>query len=244
MSELRTMKKSKIIGLIGGMGPYASAYFYKLLLEKSGKDYGAKHNDDYPEIVIDSLPVPDFISNTSQLHEAKRVLISRAKKLKIFGCNIITMVCNTGHILYPDLKINSGTQLISLIDLMKERVKSLKIKRVGLLATKVTIEQQIYHKELKDTGVEIIIPDEKFQEIQENIIRYLIANGGSKDFENILEKITREFIIREHLDGIILGCTELPLVFPKNKFRNVVDCLDVLADSLLANYYLNKKLIS
>lgn len=231
------MNKKNIIGLIGGMGPYASAYFYKLLLKKSGSEYEAKKNDDYPEIVIDSLPVPDFISDTNQLLKAKNILISRAKKLKAFGCNVITMVCNTGHILYPDLKINSGTQLISLIDLVKVRVKSLELKRVGLLATKVTIEKRVYHDEFDGSGVEIVIPDEKFQKIQERIIREVIAHGETRSFEKILAKKTREFIKNGHLDGVILGCTELPLVFPKDKFDNVIDCLDVLADSLLENYY-------
>jgi aspartate/glutamate racemase len=46
-----------------------------------------------------------------------------------------------------------------------------------------------------------------------------------------------KFINENELDGLILGCTELPLVFPKNKFRNVIDCMEVLSDNLLDNYY-------
>lgn len=231
------MNKNNIIGLIGGMGPYASAYFYKLLLKKSSNEYGAKNNDDYPEIVIDSLPVPDFISDTKELQKARKTLISRTRKLKNFGCNMVTMICNTSHIIYPDLQINSGVQLISLIDLVKERVKLLKMKRVGLFATKVAIKKRIYHDEFEESGIEIVTPNKKTQEIQEKIIREVIANGETKVFEKVLSKITREFIKKEHLDAVILGCTELPLVFPKSKFNNVIDCLDVLADSLLANYY-------
>src|SRR3990167_4652212 len=97
------MNRNKAIGLIGGMGPYASAYFYKLLLKKSGEEYGAINNDDFPEILIDSLPVPDFISDTKQLQKATNILVSRTKKLKRFGCKTIAMVCNTGHLLYPKL---------------------------------------------------------------------------------------------------------------------------------------------
>jgi len=231
------MNRNKTIGLIGGMGPYASAYFYKLLLKKSGDEYGAKNNDDYPEILIDSLPVPDFISDTNQLQKAKDFLISRIRKLNNFGCNTITMICNTSHILYPELAINSQARFISLIDLVSERVKLLKMKRVGLLATKITIKTQIYHDAFRGSDIKIINSDKKTQEMQEKIIRYVIANGETKTFEKALLKMTKDFIKREHLDGIILGCTELPLVFPKDKFNNVVDSLDVLADSLLENYY-------
>jgi aspartate racemase len=98
------MKKgNKIIGLIGGMGPYASAYFYQLLLKKSSDLYGAKNNDDFPEILIDSVPVPDFITNTNGLEVAKNILISRIKKLNSYGVGSIAMICNTSHILYDDL---------------------------------------------------------------------------------------------------------------------------------------------
>lgn len=232
------MKKNNIIGLIGGMGPYASAYFYKLLLKKSHYSYNAINNDDYPEIVIDSVPVPDFISNTKQLQKAKDILIIRTKKLKEFGCNIMTMVCNTGHILYPDLEISSGIKMISLIDLVKEKVILLNMKRVGLLATRMTIKKRIYHNIFNGSGIEIINPDRGIQELHEKIIRSVIANGEANNFENELLKTTQEYIKNEHLDGVILGCTELPLVFPKSKFKNVIDSLDVLADSLLAKYYL------
>lgn len=74
------MNKNKIIGLLGGMGPYASAYFYKLLLDKSRDFYGAKNNNDYPEILVDSVPIPDFISDTRNLKKAREILSERVKK--------------------------------------------------------------------------------------------------------------------------------------------------------------------
>src|SRR3989337_1145860 len=98
--------KNKMIGLIGGMGPYASAYFYELLIKKSS---------DYPEVVIDSVPVPDFISDTKQIGFAKKMLISRVRKLNNFGCKTLAMVCNTGHVLYPELSKNSRSEFLSMV---------------------------------------------------------------------------------------------------------------------------------
>lgn len=231
------MKKKNIIGVIGGMGPYASAYFYKLLIKKSTEDYKAKNNDDYPEIVVDSVPVPDFISDTKRLSEAKKTLISRVKALNNFGCNTIAMACNTGHLLYQDLVKNSQVPFMSLIELVCLKAKDRGMKKVGLMATKTTIKTQIYHKVLKKEGIEVINPDNNFLKKQEEIIRYVIANGETKKFEGVLSGMTDMFIKDNNLDGVILGCTELPLVFPNGKFNNVIDSLDVLADHLLKNFY-------
>ncbi len=231
------MTKKNIIGIIGGMGPYASAYFYKLLIKKSTEEYGAKDNDDYPEIVIDSLPVPDFISDTKSLLVAKRMLISRVRALNAFGCNIIAMTCNTGYLLYSDLVKNSKAPFISLIECVCLKAKDRGIKKVGLMATETTIKTQLYHKILKQNGIEVVNPDNNFLKKQEEIIRSVIATGETKEFESVLSDMTTKFINENRLDGVILGCTELTLVFPNNKFKNVIDSLDVLADHLLENFY-------
>lgn len=237
VAKSKIMNNKNIIGVIGGMGPYASAYFYKLLIKKSTEEYGAKNNDDYPEIVIDSVPVPDFISDTNNLAVAKEILISRVKALNNFGCNIIAMACNTGHLLYQDLAKNSEVPFVSLIELVCQKAKNNGMEKVGLLATETTIKMQLYHSILKQDGVEVINPDDNFLKKQEEIIRFVIANGETKEFENVLSDMTSKFIKDNNLDGVILGCTELPLVFPNCKFKNVIDSLDVLADHLLKNFY-------
>jgi aspartate racemase len=234
------MNTKKMIGVIGGMGPYASAYFYKLLITKSTKEYGAKNNDDYPEVVIDSVPVPDFISDTKHLSVAKKILMSRVMALNNFGCNVIAMACNTGHLLYTDLAKNSQAPFISLIKLACLRAKDTGMKRVGLLATETTIRTQLYHKILKGEDVETITPDKVFLKKMENMIRFVIANGETTRFETTLTDMTNGFIKNNNLDGVILGCTELPLVLPNGKLNNIIDSLDVLADYLLKNFYTNK----
>ncbi|MGD9129321.1 MAG: amino acid racemase [Candidatus Woesebacteria bacterium] len=232
------MKKNRIIGLIGGMGPYASAYFYKLLLEKSSKEFGAINNNDFPEILIDSIPVPDFISDTNQLEHAKDMLISRVGRLNTYGCTSIAMVCNTGHILYPDLaEISNKVNFISMIQAVSKEVQKLRLKKVGIFATKITLKTRLYQKAFEGTGVEVILPTNEIIVMHEKIIRDVIASGQTEKYEKLLSDETKKFTHKQSLDGIILGCTELPLVFPKDKFNNIIDCLDILADSLLNDYY-------
>jgi aspartate racemase len=234
-------KTNNIIGLIGGMGPYASSHFYELLLRKSNSIYKAENNDDYPEVVIDSVPVPDFISDTNKLDVAKEMLVTRVRKLDKFGCTTLAMVCNTGHIIYPDLAKESKHNFISMIDLVAKEAKRKKLKRVGILATKTTIRIGIYKNALAQLNIEAIDPTIEMQENHERIIRSIVAGEVAKADKEKLYLMTKEFIDSNKLDGIILGCTELPLIFPKERFNNVLDCLDILADGLLNRYYKIRK---
>ena len=230
-------QNDRIIGLIGGMGPHASAYFYDMLLKKSNALYGAKNNDDYPEILIDSVPVPDFISDTSKMEYARKMLISRIQRLNNYGCSVVAMVCNTGHILYPELSKHSKVEFISLINLVAKAAKDRKLKRVGILATQTTIKTGLYSKALSTLGIKPFHPTLDMQEYHEKVIRDVISGSNTGAHKIKLYEMTNRFIKNNNLDGIILGCTELPLVFPKDQFNNVVDCLEVLSNELLGRYY-------
>jgi aspartate racemase len=229
--------KNKIIGIIGGMGPFASAYFYKLLLKKSSDNYGARNNDDFPEILIDSVPVPYFISDTVKMEEARKMLVSRVKRMDKFGVGCLGMVCNTGHLLYDDLNKASKSKFLSMINLVADEVKKRRLKKVCVLATKTTIKFNLYGKVLKACGIEVVYPNLKLQGLHESIIRNMVAGKRVEKEIEELEISTNKLIRDNNLNGVILGCTELPLVFPKDKFTNVIDCIDVLADKMLEKYY-------
>lgn len=218
------------------MGPFAGARFCTLLLEKCAKLLGPGMEDHFPEIVLDSVPVPEFISNTRSLPKVKSMLISRIKRLNKFGCTSIGMVCNTGHIIFPELLLVSGNKMVSLIDSVRDKVVDMKLKRVGLLATKTTIKSRLFNNSFSKTDVNIINQNKEMLDICEKVIRNKIANVNSNFLTKKLINKTEEFIKKENLDGVILGCTELPLAFPKNKPKNIIDCLDVFSDKLLDGF--------
>lgn len=230
-------KQNKIIGLIGGMGPFASSHFYELLLKKSSDSYGAKNNNNFPEILIDSVPVPDFISNINELNRAREMLIDRVKRLNKYGVNSISMICNTGHILYDDLARISKSNFESLIKVVANEAFKRKYKKVGILATPMTIKYDLYGIELSKYNIQAVYSNENIQKLHESVIRDMVA--GTRDGKKIakLGIETKKMIKDNNLDGIILACTELPLIFPKDEFKNVIDCMDILADKLLERYY-------
>lgn len=145
------------------------------------------------------------------------------------------MTCNTAHILYKDLAKLSEVEFVSIIDAVSEKVKDLGLKRVGLLATQTTIFQGLYYRALSKKGIACFNANLETQKLHEKIIRDVIA-GKYVRCKQMVDQV-KQFIEEEALEGVILGCTELPLVFPKNELPNVIDCLDVLADKLLDKYY-------
>src|SRR3989344_4735970 len=168
-------KQNKIIGLIGGMGPYASSYFYNLLLIKSSECYCAKNNDDFPEILMDSLPVPDFISDTRKLSYAKKMLIASVRKFDNCGVRSIGMICNTGHILYDDLSKISKSKFYSMIELTADEALKRGFRKVCVLATPTTIKFDLYGKALSKRGIKVIYPEKRMQELHESVIRKMVA---------------------------------------------------------------------
>ena len=101
----------KAIGILGGMGPEASAYMYSTLIDLAILRFGAKNNDDFPEIILHSIPVPDFISNEKQKAKALLMLKKRVKNINRMPILFLAIACNTAHVLLPQLQVISKKPL-------------------------------------------------------------------------------------------------------------------------------------
>ena len=233
------MRNNNIIGVIGGMGPMASVEFYNMLIQKSVAVFGAKNNDDFPEILIDSVPVPDFISDTEQLPAARSMLLKRVKQMNGFGVGEICIACNTAHILIDDFRKVSRASVISIMEEIAKRVKKNDHRRIGLLATPVTYKSDLY-KDLKTDGRNLIIPSKKEQEKIEQFIRSVIAGEPLDFIQKRIAPFGHNFVSTHKLDAVVLGCTELPLIFPRDVPSEIIDTLDVLADAVLTHFYMRK----
>jgi len=98
------MLNKQPIAILGGMGPDASARLYQLMIELSRSDFGVQQNQEYPEMVIDSVPVPEFFSNTNRAEEAVFMLKDRVKKLNYFQPSCFGLACNTAHTILMELE--------------------------------------------------------------------------------------------------------------------------------------------
>ena len=174
-------KNNKKVGLIGGVGPQATQFIYGKIIDLSQSKYGAKNNDDYPQILIESVPVPDFISDTSRIEEAKEMLIKSVQSLTNAGATRLCIGSNTVHILLEELKKITEVEFISMIELVAKKCVKHGFNKVGLLGTPVLVKSGLYEQELKNSGVELVLPTEDEIEIADSIIRDVLA--GQKAFD-------------------------------------------------------------
>lgn len=222
-----------IIGILGGMGPQASIRLVDLLVNKSVQN-GAKEDSDFPEIILDSIPVPDFISDTKNLRKVLKILQKRIFMLSNMNISKLAIACNTAHILLPDLQTISDIKFVSIIDEVAKQVRKKGIKKVGLLATPTTIRFGLYQQALDKFKINVIIPSQAEQKKLEKIIRNILS--GKKLQSDIAKLIFMANSLKERgAEGIILGCTELPLIFPEKLTVPIFNSLEILADSLLVN---------
>lgn len=226
----------RAIGILGGMGPEASGYLYNILIEKSINEFKAVHNEDFPEIVLYSLPIPDFISDESGKKRALLMLQKSTEKLNKMGVSTICLACNTAHSLLDELRANSEAPFTSMIDEVADVIKADKRRRVGILASPSTLRTKLYQEPLNKRGIIALEPSlEDLVELEKIIRKVISGTFGKKESESLL------YIANKLTDGgseaIVLGCTELPLIFPKNYRVPIYDSVEVLADALLRNYY-------
>lgn len=235
--------KQHMIGVIGGMGPQASNELYRLLIEGARLRYGARNNDDFPEILIDSVPVPDFLSDTREMEKAAVMLEDRTRRLAKYGASCISVACNTACLLSGRLQKQISVPFVSVVDEVAKKA-SLRHKHVLLLASPTSLRLGLYQKVLSRYGVSCVVPSEKYHREIENIIRGVIEGRDRRLLKNKLVRLTENILTNEYVDGIILGCTELPIVFPVQYRLPVYNSLSILAESLLKRYYTKEARLS
>lgn len=235
------MKSTKAICILGGMGPRASAEMLRVLVDMASTEFGAKNGDDFPEILLDSIPVPDFISDKKRMPKALEILKKRVIRLSGFGVSNFGIACNTAHILLDDLRCLSSIPFISMIDVVSDEVSQRNVPKVGLLATPSTIRTRLYQKSLSKFGVGVVIPSAEQMVVLVQVIQRIISGIVLQSDSKKLEQIARSMELKG-AEGIVLGCTELPLVFPKTFSIYVFDSVEILARALLIKHYVGGRL--
>jgi aspartate racemase len=199
------------IGILGGVGPQATAFIYQQLINTAQDYYGATENADYPDVLIASVPVPDFISDRTNIEKAKSMLSVAAKGLQAAGCEALCIGSNTVHILLTDLASDVSVPFISMVELVAERCVELGYHKVALLGTQILLESGLYDAALNNRNIELVKPNAQQIEVCDVVIRGVIAGkseiSNKKDYVEVLNAM-----FAQQADAIILGCTELPLV--------------------------------
>lgn len=218
-------KSNKLrIGVLGGIGPEASAYYYSLLIERM-QEGGLAKNNPIPEIVIYSLSVSEMTRERPHENDLAPYVegIAQLNKLDV---NFIVMVCNTIHIYIDILQDSSRVPILNLIEATKLRIDSNnQFKKALVLGTRHTIKSNLFkiseERQVVLTDIEV--------ELLSNTIEHF-NRGIHKDEqrEKVLSLIASKNL--EPDDFIVLGCTEFAVMLRDNMFLNKIDTVSILVD--------------
>jgi len=222
--------KEGIIGILGGMGPEATAdLFHKII-----KNTEATRDQDHLRVLIDSNPkIPDRTPAMLGTGESPLpMMIETAKNLEGAGAGFIVIPCVSAHYFIEELRKGTAIPVISIIDeVAREITRSHPgMGRVGLLATTGTIKVRLFQDRLHEVGIEVSVPSSQNQEklVMSAIYGVKAGSISPENREKIL-KASKE-LIEKGAQGIIGGCTEIPLVVQGGDMGvPFFDCLDILA---------------
>jgi aspartate racemase len=223
------MDKKKVIGILGGMGPEATADLYMRIVRICQEKYKAKYDSDYPQMIINSIPLPDVVE-AEKTDGIYPYLASGVKTLENAGADFIVIACNTVQFLVPRLRKEVSIPIIGIPEETLKVAKSFGFKKLGLLATKNTIRMKIFDEEARKLKISILTPTSEQQNRITEIIMNILSGNKSEEDKLALEKIIDD-LISKGAEAIILGCTELPLIINQNNYRKVplLDTTEILA---------------
>lgn len=221
------------LGVIGGLGPMATAYYLELVVRMTD----AKRDQDHPEIMVMDIPtIPDRTAYILGKSEEDPVgpMVQLGKQLKSLGATVLATPCVTAHYFHEALQQGSGLPVIHVIQKTAQLLKSEGVGCVGLMATDGTVESGIFQKELEAAGVSVVLPDEQGQRDVMTIIYDQVKAGIPADLQ-LFHGICGQ-LRRQGAQVVILGCTELSLLKKQADLGDgILDVLDVLAkESVIA----------
>lgn len=218
---------TKELGVIGGLGPMATAYFLELVVKMTDAKKDCEH---VPMIIFNHPAVPDrtdYILGKSK-ESPLDVIVSIGKTLVGLGVDIISIPCITAHYFYDDILREIGIPVINMLEETANYLKANQINEVGLMATDGTIKAGFFADVLENRGIKVHIPGEMSQKMVMSIIYDDIKANKPYDI-NKFKLVERE--LREAgAQVIILGCTELSLIKKDGKAGpGFLDAMEVLA---------------
>ncbi len=198
----------KIIGIIGGMGPLATAD----LFEKITLHTRAQRDQDHLRVLIDSnTGIPD--RTAALLHggeDPAPQLVASAVLLEKMGAEVLVMPCNTAHSFYDAITAAVRVPVLHMIRLTAQALRERGVAAAGLLATDGTIQAGVYQKAFAGTGIRLLTPEGADQQAIMDLT-YRGIKAGDLHHDPAPARRAMEELLGRGAQTLILGCTELPL---------------------------------
>jgi len=230
-----TKGPTEIPGILGGMGPAATAEFFRLICDLAPSEKDQNH----PRVYILSDPwIPDrteAIIGDGQ--DPGPFILEDMKKLALWGASFLVVPCNTAHVFIDRLAGEIPLPLVHIVDATIEEAARRSARGAWLMGSRGTLDSGIYQKHAKKSAYPLAIPSPELQKKTQEVIRLVKANEKDKAgafLEDIVCKLREQ-----HDLPVIAACTELPLAWKSSRLpaKGTISSLEALASACINRLY-------
>jgi aspartate racemase len=201
----------KTIGLVGGTGWISSAEYYKIINEETNRRLGGL---EFAKCILYSLNYGEIDTFTTENNKDGIffLLLDASLKLINAGADCIVLCANTLHQYVERLEPEIEVPVIHIAKATAKEIKRKDMKKIGLLGTKQTMEMEFYKSKLNEEQIMVLIPGKDEREFIQNTINNELVKGIFLDKSRIRFIDICNNLSRQGAEGIVLGCTEIPLL--------------------------------
>jgi aspartate racemase len=202
----------KIIGLIGGMSWESSLEYYRIINERIREKLGGLHSAKSLLYSVDFEEV-EKLQRLGKWGEATKIMIDAARRIELGGADFLVICTNTMHRMAEEMQQSIKIPILHIADATAEKIKAAGYKKIGLLGTKFTMEENFYKGRLIEKyDMEVLIPDEVERQYVHDVIYKelclgIVQQNSKNRFKEIIENLSKKGV-----QAVILGCTEIPLL--------------------------------
>lgn len=237
-------QRMKVIGIIGGVSWVSSLEYYRLMNEKVRNEFGPLNS---AKILMYSIEFGEFskeerLADKGDWRPLRKTMIDAAQRLKRGGADFIVIASNTmnstGDLIQEKVKL----PVLNIADATGKKVKASGIKTVALLGTSFTMEHPFYRSRLEKHGLKVVTPNTNERDYINRVIFDELCTGkflreSREQYVRIIDRLVKE----EGAEGVILGCTEIPLLVKQQDVNVPVFDTTAIHVEAAVNYALNRK---
>jgi len=206
----------KAIGLIGGMSWESSLQYYRLINEATKQRLGGLHSARCVMYSVDFAEIEEY-QRSDRWDDAARALAIAARRVEAAGADFLVLCTNTMHRVAGEIEAAVRIPLLHIADATAEVIRAADLSTIGLLGTRYTMEQEFYRGRFVDKhGLNVLTPDEPDRTTVHNVIyQELVLGTIYPESKEAYRRIIND-LISKGAEGVILGCTEIPLLITQD----------------------------
>ena len=225
-------RHQQTLGILAGMGPRSTAPFVETVVDQCQRLYGAKYDNDFPRMMVLSLPTPFYIDRPVDHQKMKEVIVGGLKQLEHSGVQLIAMPCNSAHIYFKELVDEIDTPLLNMIDEVTPYL--MKDKKTTLVSTRTTWNSNLYQAKFGSVHIEFY-----FDFAWQGCIDSIISHIKLGKVEVAVERWKALLCLFESvgIEQVVIACTDLNVILGSvSTTVRFIDSGEALAQALVKRY--------